>query len=314
MRALRMRYDRITVLTTAAQAAVISPLAADEIWHDDDTFWSLVQRLRTVHFDAAVVTWATARTACALALAGIPQRIGQAGRIYSPLFTKSVALASERGDHKTRWVQLLLEYARVLGCDGDETPISIVDDTARSAATTLLSSLALGDTKFAVLHATRGISQDRYTWPASALARVAMALRERYGIPVLLTGSEAERDVIAGIAHRSGGINIAGMTSLPVFAAVTERANFVVAMDSGPMHLAAATGTPTVGIFAMRPDEPDRWHPVGPRTAVVRSVFPCPAQHTKERCPDFACVRDLDSARVVATLDGLLGTEHEQQL
>lgn len=77
------------------------------------------------------------------------------------------------------------------------------------------------------------------------------------------------------------------------------------------MHLAAATGVPTVGIFAMRPDQPDRWRPLGARTAVVRPSYPCPRLHTKENCPDFACIRALDLEAVMNALTGLLSAKGE---
>ena len=94
------------------------------------------------------------------------------------------------------------------------------------------------------------------------------------------------------------------MTSIGTFGALAERAAYVVAMDSGPMHVAAAVGAPTVGLFELASDEPDRWAPIGAHVAVVRGTYPCPPSHRKETCPDFACVRDLDVTRVLAALDG----------
>lgn len=99
---------------------------------------------------------------------------------------------------------------------------------------------------------------------------------------------------------------VGGATSIGTFAALAERAAAVVAMDSGPMHVAAAVGAPTVGIFALQSDEPDRWAPQGARTAVVRPSYPCPSGHRKETCPDFACVRELNTAAILRALDGLL--------
>jgi ADP-heptose:LPS heptosyltransferase len=83
-------------------------------------------------------------------------------------------------------------------------------------------------------------------------------------------------------------------------------------MDSGPMHVAAAVGAPTVGIFALQSDEPDRWAPLGARVASVRPSYPCPPGHRKETCPDFACVRALDEERILGALDGLLVTAAER--
>jgi len=78
-------------------------------------------------------------------------------------------------------------------------------------------------------------------------------------------------------------------------------------MDSGPMHIAAAVGAPTVGIFALQSDEPDRWAPLGLRTALVRPTYPCPPGHRKETCPNFACVANLEIPLVLSAVDALLG-------
>ena len=74
---------------------------------------------------------------------------------------------------------------------------------------------------------------------------------------------------------------------------------------SGVIALSTAVGAPTVGIFALQSDEPDRWAPLGARTAIVRPEYPCPPGHRKETCPDFACVANLDIARVLEALESL---------
>ena len=68
------------------------------------------------------------------------------------------------------------------------------------------------------------------------------------------------------------------------------------------MHVAAAAGAPTVGIFALQSDEPDRWAPLGAHTAVVRATYPCPPDHRKETCPNFAFVRALDIPGILAAV------------
>jgi ADP-heptose:LPS heptosyltransferase len=145
---------------------------------------------------------------------------------------------------------------------------------------------------------------------------VALAKRlvARDGVPVLVTGSAEDAPVAEAIADGAGQgvVAVAGATTIGMFAAVAERARAVVAMDSGPMHVAAAVGAPTVGVFALQSDEPDRWAPLGPRVASVRPSYPCPPGHRKETCPDFACVRELDEARILAALDGLLLTPAER--
>ncbi|HTV72986.1 MAG TPA: glycosyltransferase family 9 protein [Candidatus Acidoferrales bacterium] len=306
MRALRGRYDEVVALTTPAHAPVLdgNPDLA-QVWSSEGGVATLARRIAGARFDAAVVTWATLRSALLPALAHIPVRVGQARRLYSPLFTRRVVVRSERGDRTTHWTQILLDFARAIECDvADASPVFVLDEAARRAAADVLAAAGLAE-PFVLLHPTRGITAQR-RWPTEGLGRLGQALRARLGGAVVVTGSAVDRAVAGDIASRCGGISLAGETSLPVFAAIAARARCVVAMDSGPMHLAAAVGAPTVGIFALQSDEPDRWAPLGPRTATVRADYPCPPQHRKETCPDFACVRELDVAAIVAAAQRLL--------
>lgn len=306
-RALRTRY--------AAVDGVVLPEHADLAAHipEIDTVVPLGARLPG-RYAAAVVTWATPRTAMLPFRARIPLRVGQARRLYSALFTHRVVVRSELGDRTTHWTELLLDYARALGCDTAATiPSFTIGDEERADARALLNVHDVAGS-YCLLHPTRGISGARARWPTEGLTELARALRAHEGVPVLVTGARDDAAIAERIAADAGpGVfAIAGATSLGVFAALAEGARAVAAMDSGPMHVAAAVGAPTVGIFALQTDEPDRWAPLGLRTAVVRATYPCPPGERKETCRDFACVRELDVARILAALDGLLGTPAER--
>jgi ADP-heptose:LPS heptosyltransferase len=299
-RALRGRF--------AAVDAVVLPAHADLAAHIPS-----IERVVSFgaplpeRYDAAVVTWATFGTALLPWRARIPVRVGQARRLYSPLFTKRVVVRSELGDRTTHWTQILLDYARAIGCDvQDATPEFAVRDDERTAARTLLRVHDVNGPYY-VLHPTRGLSAQRSRWPIAGFVALARRLVARDGLRVLVTGASEDAAIAQAIADGAGsGVTaVAGATSIGVFAALAEGAAAVVAMDSGPMHVAAATGAPTVGIFALQSDEPDRWAPKGPRAALVRPVYPCPPGHRKETCPDFACVRELDETAILAALDGL---------
>jgi ADP-heptose:LPS heptosyltransferase len=300
-RALRTRY--------AAVDAVVLPAHADLAAHVPSIERVIPFGARLPErYDAAVVTWATFGTALLPWRARIPIRVGQARRSYSALFTRRVVVRSELGDRTTHWTEILLDYARAIGCDtSDPAPRFAVRDDERATAETLLRVHDVRDA-FVVLHPTRGLSAQRSRWPVEGFVALARRLVARDGVPVLVTGSPEDAEIAHQIADHAGtGVtSIAGATSIGVFAALAERARAVLAMDSGPMHVAAAAGAPTVGIFALQCDEPDRWAPKGPRTALVRPTYPCPPAHRKETCPDFACVRALDETAVLAALDGLL--------
>lgn len=131
-------------------------------------------------------------------------------------------------------------------------------------------------------------------WPGASFVAVADALRRQSGLTPVFAGSDAarERERAAELAARTGGVDLAGQTDLPTFAAVLQSADLFVGNDSGPMHLAAAVGTPTVGIFGST--SPD-W--TAPRGRRVRIVGPAAVDCTpcfRRDCPfDRECLTGI---------------------
>ena len=305
--ALRSRYT-VDALVLPAHRAIAERNPAIERVHLMAGPIPTAEDLRASRYDAAIVTWATFSTALVPLLAEIPVRVGQSRRLYSAFFTERVTVRSETGDRAAHWTDILLDYARVLGCDDAERrPAFVPTASDEGEATALLAARGIAG-PFAMLHPTRGLSAQRDRWPAAGFVELARALTAAQGIPVLVSGSADDAPVAELVAAGAGAgvVSIAGATSIGAFGALAARARFVVAMDSGPMHVAAAVGAPTIGIFALQSDEPARWAPRGPRTAVVRATYPCPPAHRKETCPNFLCIRHLDLAAILAALDGLL--------
>lgn len=117
------------------------------------------------------------------------------------------------------------------------------------------------------------------TWPTKhwvneRFAQVADRLLDM-GADVIFTGGPADRERVSEIcaAMAGEGVNLAGRTSLKVLAALFERARLVVTIDSGPMHLAAAMGTPVLAIFG--PTAPWRTGPFGAGHTVLRVEMEC---------------------------------------
>jgi len=314
VRALRERFGSVVALTAPAHREVLAcdpDVAA--VWTDDVPFAHQAARVNQARFAAAVVTWATLRSAALPFVAGVPLRAGQARRLYSPLFTHRVVVRSELGDRTTHWTQILLDFARALGCDTPHTtPRFEVPDSARTSVGRLLAGAGVA-APYLVLHPTRGIAAGRERWPTARLGELARALAAEYGARVVVTGATADRTIAERVAAEGGALSLAGRTTLAEFGALAEGALAVVAVDSGPMHIAAAVGAPTLGIFALQSDEPDRWAPLGPRSAVLRATYACPPWHRKENCPDFACLAALDVAQVLVALGGVLRTEAENR-
>jgi ADP-heptose:LPS heptosyltransferase len=98
----------------------------------------------------------------------------------------------------------------------------------------------------AVLHP--GATDPRRHWPPEGFAAVARALADA-GAQVVAIGAGAEARLTRAIAARAPVVDLCDRLSLGGLAALLARARVVVANDSGPLHLAAAVGAPTVGIY-----------------------------------------------------------------
>jgi ADP-heptose:LPS heptosyltransferase len=125
---------------------------------------------------------------------------------------------------------------------------------------------------------------------------------------VVLTGAPNDLPLIETILHRTHEqpVNLAGKTSLTQLAALLERANLVITGDSGPMHIAAAVGTPLIAIHG--PTDPVKSGPVGPLATVLRSDIWCsPCYTAKGRpadCRFFTtqCMKDITVEQVLTII------------
>jgi len=100
-------------------------------------------------------------------------------------------------------------------------------------------------------------------------------LHERDGVQVIFTGSQADTSLVRKIAEgmKFPGINTAGKWGLKELAFLQTQADIVVTPDSGPMHLAAAMGTPVVALFG--PTDEARTGPYGNIHRVVAASVEC---------------------------------------
>lgn len=315
-RALHERYERVDALTLPGHRGTLERVPdIDGVLTDSGgEEATLAEQLRERAYDAAIVTWATARTAHVPELAGIPIRVGQARRLYSIRFTHKVIVRSEKGDVTSHWSDILLDYARAIGCDTpDRAPrfVPAPQDETEAHAISVSSSLSPGS--YLILHPTNAIATQRPLWPVQGWAALAKALAQRFATRVLISGAAADipiNNAIVAAADDARVTSIAGSASIGAFGVLARDARAFVGITTGSMHVAAASGANTVGIFPFQSDFPERWAPVGRSTAIVRSTYPCHKGDTKERCRDYACIAHLDVDRIVAATENLLGNDY----
>lgn len=145
------------------------------------------------------------------------------------------------------------------------------------------------------------------SWAEDRAVELARRVAGATGVAVVLGGGEGERgpaDRVARASAPGDAVSLAGRLSLPEAFCLWRRARLVVSCDSGPMHAAAALGTPVVALFG--PTHPERTGPRGPGHVVVQASRPAD-HHAFRRDPQRVHMGALDVDRVADAVLAALG-------
>jgi heptosyltransferase-1 len=208
---------------------------------------SLRKQLRELAFDIVIDPQSLTKSALAGWLSGAPQRIGFAkprGRELSIWLNNHLVESTS-----THLADAQLELLQPLGIDRPPVRFALPrDERIECLMDESLKTLHL-KCPFAVINV--GAGWESRLWPTVRYGRVAKHLGQIWCVPSLVVWSgDRERVWAEEVVANSGGQAIlAPSTSLPELGAVLRRAKMYIGSDTGPMHLAAAVGTPCVALF-----------------------------------------------------------------
>ncbi|MBM3327923.1 MAG: glycosyltransferase family 9 protein [Calditrichaeota bacterium] len=283
-------------------------------WRNAVNIIGLAARLRGEHYDAAVVFHKHPAIERLIALAS-------PGRLYAfGLGARRVLLDEARHSALTAWELAALAVNELTG----KTPSAPrraelryewqTSDDAERAAGLLLFRWGIGERPYAVLLPGGGgnpsVAASEKRWSASGFAGIAHRLHQEAGLKSLLLGGADDRDVCREVRDvaTEAVYDLSGQTSVQTAAALLRRARMVVANDSGPLHIAAAVGAPTVGIFG--PTGPQHKLPPGDTVAGVQLGLPCSPCYfgVFNGCifDHVACLEDLPVQQVWTAVSNLI--------
>ena len=149
------------------------------------------------------------------------------------------------------------------------------------------------------------------TYPWELYAEVADLLVEQLGATVALTGAESERDLVERLyrrvrpANRRKTLALAGRLPFAEFCALIEAADLTITNNTGPMHIAAATKTPVVALFALT-NPPEQWRPWRVPHRLLNHDVPCRICYSRV-CPyGHECLRMVAPGMVLEAASELL--------
>ncbi len=246
-------------------------------WRNWRDLFALRQRLHARHYDLALNLFGQWASVLAI-LSGAQRRLGFSHENYPGFMTDTVTGQHwDVNDHKHE-VDYCLELAQAAGAtitSADRVPHLTVDPQARQQVEQLLQQERIQrDKPLIACHVSSNNGQSK-RWPIPYWATLIDRLIREDGANVVLTGAPDDIPLVLEVIRRTHEhpINLAGKTSLTQLAALYQRADLLVTGDSGPMHIAAAVGTPLIAIHG--PTDPALSGPVSPTATVLRSDIWC---------------------------------------
>jgi lipopolysaccharide heptosyltransferase II len=292
-------------------------LARDSSGHGVTTLLRHAWSWRTRRYSLAINFEGDIRSQLLLGLSGAPRRVGFDMAGGGPMLTDRVRYDATR--HTRDNVLHLVERAFALPSESlaglplpDWTePALRLPAAERQRTDSVFASMAR---PLVAMHVSGG--REIKQWDLERFADVGNRLAASHGATIVFTGIEADRPLVDAVRHRLQRevpvVDLAGQVDLVTLATTLLEVDLLLTADTGPMHLAAALGVPTVAIFG--PSDPARWGPLSARARVVRASLPCspcnrirvPPERCRGHVPD--CLGAVDADRVYqAAVDVLSG-------
>lgn len=278
--ALRRTYPsaKITWLVKQEWSRLVERIeGVDRVWPVASGLggWlSQIPALRSEHFDVAIDLQGLFRSAAMGWLSGARERIGLANaREGSPWFYTHTVSVPTPDLHAVDRYLLVAQAMRAKVGEGPEFGFRITQSD-RQEVDLLLSQAGLipGTTWVAINVSARWATK---RWPPASFAGVADRINEEGLGAVVFIGSPDERADVTAVKAlmKTTAVDLAGHTTVGLLPALLKKASLFITNDSGPMHIAAAVGTPVVALFG--PTSAVRTGPYGAGHRVLTGQVPC---------------------------------------
>lgn len=276
--------------------------------YDRRNAFSVINQIRewkSRNFDLAILFQNAFEAAVIPFFAGVPRRLGYATESRQRLLTDPVPLPDWRSSEHEVFYYLYLIAALEQVLFGSNTiyehepdiGLDLADNKREDARSFLDQSGVTKDSSIVVI-CPGSINSRAKRWPAESFAKLGDELIDQ-GKQVLLIGSRDEEDVTVAVTSRmrNSPVVLTGKTTLDQLIGVLSIADLVVTNDTGPAHIAASVGRPTLVIFG--PTNPLTTRPFSSQAEILRHPPDCAPCMLRD-CPiDHRCMTAITVEEVL---------------
>jgi lipopolysaccharide heptosyltransferase I len=274
------------------------------------SLFSAIGELRRANYDVAIDLQGLIKSAMLARSSGAPRVVGFSSRYAreraARLFYTEVFDPGRGGLYDPRETRHVVDInLGLLGVLGITAPARVfpIEDADSDAAR---DARAQAGGPYTLLNP--GAAWPNKRWPPARLAAIATALRARHGLRSIVLWGPGEEALAAEVVAGAGDAAIVSpKTAIADLVALARRAALMVSGDTGPTHIAAALGTPIVGIYG--PTRPVRNGPMSPDDITVSRDAVCQCHHLRRCKLDRMCLLDIEVAEVLDACERRLAAE-----
>lgn len=230
-----------------------------------------LSKIKRRKFDMAIILNPSKEFNIISYLAGIPVRLGY-DRKWG--FLLNYRIEDKKSEGLKHEVDYNLELTKTIGIDFDASdirfPLEIKDEDFSSSR---MREIGIDRNNFILIHPWA--SNPEKEWPLGKFKELALRISSDFGFKIVVVGGNEESQRAQVFCSDSMIINLTAKTSLIELAGLLKKSRLLISNDSGPMHLAAVLGIPTVAIFRKTPLSVSfrRWRPVGENHIIIENDF-----------------------------------------
>lgn len=303
----------ITFLASPAVKAFLEPSPFCDQWIEHKgSFTTLIKELRARRFDTAISLKNSFGSALSVFLAGIPRRIGYSRDGRGIFLTHTLKPEKQNRDYKpVSIVDYYLNLAKLVGAENPERKLSIELTERDREVFSITFPEARKSSGPLIILVPGGAFGPSKLWPPERFGELADKLYDRYKACVVLSVAPTRQEIdIADQIQLSATYPLLSLSTRPLkpgpLKAMFEKADLVIANDTGPRHIAAALGKKIITLFGpnnpawTRTDYPHEIKIIG-----QADCLPC----DKPRCHQktHTCMLSITVDQVLEAVQKLLG-------
>lgn len=290
-----------------SDSLIIHPIKTNDWFHK---VYKNTQALRQLNADKIIVLPDSLRAAVIAKFCGAKKSFGFSGQFRDLLLGKALNKPDNfKKMHESDLHFMLVQSARL----GDSKPQLPHLKPDNDMLLSTMSKLGLeSNSRFFILAPGAAFGAAK-RWSAKKFAELAVMIQQYYKLPIIVTATEGEKALAEEVCLSSSSkiINAAGKTSLVELVYLMSKAKGLVANDSGTMHLAGITRTPTV--IPVGPTDMVRTSPLNSCFEVIQNdmcpIAPCRKRICKKH--NHICMENIDAGQIFEALKKLIGKRHE---